>query len=372
MALKNKLLIALACVAVIAFAFFGLYSAGIISFGTASDLDGDGEDLTIIYSIDDLENNRFYVWHNPDGSLTEDLSGTTDLSVFTVCPIGTVNWGKNEYAHRTIWFNSVDDWEIPTLFPGDSLIYISNTSVPGQDDDGKIHWERFADYGYTIGITSLVEDESGHYYLPASDSSDNILEGYVDVETDALDIAQYQNFVNSRVYIDQVGSIDIRSGLVSDGGTILNLDEGKEYLCKLFKGTYVSDFKLTASVHAFSSLESFDTFDWEFIANDSNLNNIHSCIEITLPPALKTGYYYVGGIGLFRYVSIADLSVYNGYPYDPNVNWNDPIIIRDELGNTIYNPFTGLDDREKYKMNSGANENSDVGAEGYEDLEEEE
>lgn len=371
--MKGKLLIALACVAAVVAAFLGLYSAGIINFGTASDLEGDGEDMEVLYSIDDLEDNRFYVWHNPNGTLAGDLSGTTDLSVFTLCPVGLVNWNDNDEAHRTVWFNSGDDWQIPTLYPGDSLIYISRTSVPGEANDGLIEWERFADYGYTIGVTGLIEDESGHFFMPASDDSDNILEGYINPETDAYDISTYESFVNSRVYVDRIGSIDVRSGLVSDGGTILNLTEGKEYLCKLYKGTYVSDFKLTASVHAFCSLESFNTSDWEFVANDSNLNTIRSCVTMTIPAELKTGYYYLNGIGFFRYVSMADLSTYNGRPYDPKVDWNDPIILRDEETNMIiYDPFQGVDRREEYRLNHGANENSDVGAEGYENLEEEE
>ena len=134
---------------------------------------------------------------------------------------------------------------------------------------------------------------------------------------------------------------------MSDGGTILSLNQDNEYLCKWYKGTYVSDFKLTANVHVFCSMESFSTVEWEFVSNDSNLNHIRSCITITIPEELKTGYYYISELGFFRYVNMDDISLYNGKPYDPTVNWNDPIILYDVHGQVMYNPFQGIDERSR-------------------------
>lgn len=50
----------------------------------------------------------------------------------------------------------------------------------------------------------------------------------------------------------------------------------------------------------------------------------------------------MNGVGLFRYVSDADNTKYNGEAYDANINWNDPIIEYDENGIVIYDPSDPL------------------------------
>lgn len=57
-----------------------------------------------------------------------------------------------------------------------------------------------------------------------------------------------------------------------------------------------------------------------------------------IPDYFKSGYYFVNGVGLFRYVSDEDSYVYNGKPYDEAVDWNDPIILYNEDGTVKYDP----------------------------------
>lgn len=345
--MKNKVLLVFIGIMLAFTLFYALYYSGFLSFKTAEDM--NTEPIGKMISIDDLQNEKFYIWHDMQNSLEQDLAGTTDPDVFTLCPEGTINWKRNKSAERTIWFSSDEDNQIPTLYPGDELIYVSQTSTPGESasvlENGNIEWERFADYGYSIGVTNLAADKSGHYYMEYN--SNTGYEGYVNELTDAKDVADFKNFAGSRIYLDKVGNIDVREGLVSDGGTILNLEKDGEYLCKWYKGSYVSDFKLTADVHVFCSMETFTTVDWDFVSNDSNLNHIRSCITITIPEEFKTGYYYISNIGFFRYVNMKDISLYNGNPYDPAVNWNDPIILYDEHGLVMYDPFSGIDERNR-------------------------
>lgn len=354
----KKLLIVFIGIILVFTVFYVLHSVGIISFETAADI-GGGKPEELL-SVDDLESDRFYIWHGSEHALEEDLAGTSDPGVFTACPEGTASWEKNKRAGHAVWFATADEHQIPTLYPGGKLIYVSRTSVPGASssaiEDGNIRWERFADYGYSIGVANLTADKSGHYYIEYD--ADAGYAGFINDLTDAKDVAEFKNFAGSRIYLDRVGNADIREGLVSDGGTILGLKKDAGYLCKWYKGSYVNDFKLTASVHVFSSMESFTTVGWEFAANDSNLR---SCITITIPEELKTGYYYISDIGFFRYVGMEDVSLYNGNPYDPNVNWNDPIILYGDNGQVIYNPFLGIDERSR--LEAGASQGSDARAE---------
>ncbi|MDO4966117.1 MAG: hypothetical protein Q4E51_05355 [Lachnospiraceae bacterium] len=377
---------------------YALISTGVIRLDTADSMQEELPEAII--SVEDLEDGKFYVWHDNQYSLEHDLEGAVDPDVFKICPEGTVNWVKNKNANHTIWFSSDEDNDIPTLFPGDQLIYVSKTSTPGENDsileDGNIKWERYADYGYSIGVANLSADKSGHYYIEYN--SDHGYEGFINKKTNAKDVSDFKNFVGSRIYIDKVGNQDVRNGLVSAGGTITGLTKNADYLCKWYKGTYVSDFKLSANSHVFSILESFMTHNWEFVANDTNLSDIHSCITITIPNHFKSGYYYIAGTGLFRYVSMEDISIYNGSAYDPHVNWNDPIILYDEHGLVMYDPFQNIDERDRmgagtstsngstvvnpnyneqiyhsdFKIITDPNINQpDVGAEGYEDFDDE-
>ena len=61
---------------------------------------------------------------------------------------------------RSIWIDSGTDGLIPTVTSSDKLIYVSKTEVPES-----IIFERFADFGYTIGVSNMIADAGGHYFI---------------------------------------------------------------------------------------------------------------------------------------------------------------------------------------------------------------
>ena len=93
--------------------------------------------------MDDLRDNCYYIWHNPKtNDITKDLTQPAKTDVFKLCPAGTVNWGKDSLVTHTIWFTGNKDKNIPTLYAGDKLLYVSSNNVPYEG----IEWERFHDY----------------------------------------------------------------------------------------------------------------------------------------------------------------------------------------------------------------------------------
>ena len=118
---------------------------------------------------------------------------------------------------------------------------------------------------------------------------------------------------------------------------------------------YYQDFNLTANIHCFGSMERFVNYDYEFM--HSNF------IVIEIPEYFKSGYYFVNGVGLFRYVADSDVSKYNGKAYDASIDWNDPIILYDDDGVVIYDP-SDPDFEEKQKQKE-IEEKSDKGDEDY-------
>lgn len=336
--MKKKVMILILFIVGLAVLVVMLYWNGIITFDTYS---ANNKTISETSTVDELQNGCYYVWHNDKSDdITGDLEGVADANVFKLCPMGDVNWDDDTFVTHTLWFTSSNDPQIPTLYPGDKLLYISANKIPFEG----INWERFSDYGYTIGVANLVGDSSGHYRIKSSDGEDFC--GYVYSGSDANELTRYASVSN--LFLDKVGGLAIRDNSISAGGTVLNLDKDHEYICEWYTGTYYQDFKMKANIHTFSSLETFTTYDYEFL--HSNV------IEISIPEWFKTGYYYVDGVGLFRYVTETYVASYNGKPFDANVYWNDPIILYDDYGNVIYNPATGVDKINAVDGNGNASE----------------
>ena len=110
----------------------------------------------------DLSSGKAYVWHHKDGDIREDISKGADEDVFFTCITGDYNFKGTEMESismypRSIWIDTDTDVLIPTVTSSDRLIYVSKTEVPEA-----IIFERFADYGYTIGVSNMIKDTGGH------------------------------------------------------------------------------------------------------------------------------------------------------------------------------------------------------------------
>ena len=282
----------------------------------------------------DLKSGKLYVWDNKDeedirNDLKKDREGE---NVFFLCPMGDINFKGDEledisHYPRSIWFDSGSDSEIPTVTKDTALIYVSESKVPKE-----IVFERFADYGYTIGISNLSPDGGGHYYIVYAETKEDDYKYYVDLKSDAKDVTEFKDI--DRLFLDKVGGISVDERTVSSGGTVMGLLKDKSYICEFYTGTFYQDFKLTANIHAFGSLERFVLYDYEFLHAN--------CIRINIPEWLKSGYYFVEGAGLFRYVSEEDERRFNGSSYDGGIDWNEPIKKYDEYGVCIFDPSLGI------------------------------
>ena len=299
---------------------------GINLFATLS---GESAKASTSFSdVNELSSGKAYVWHHEGGNIEEDLKSKADKSVFFSCIKGDYNFKNKELEEdvehpRSIWISSDEDDSIPTVTKDDLLIYVSNTAVP----DGII-FERLADYGYSIGVSNMIKDGGGHYYIEYAAVDEDDYKYYLDMNSDASQLSSLETI--EKLYLDKVGDTKVRQNNVSKGGTVLGLKKDKNYVCEFYTGTYYQDFKLKANIHTFSSLERFTSYKYEFM--HSNF------IVISIPDYFKSGYYFVNGVGLFRYVADSDVSIYNGKAYDENINWNDPIIVYNENGEVIEDP----------------------------------
>lgn len=292
----------------------------------------------------ELVSGQYYVWHDEETSNIENDVGT-DTSKFKKYnynifrPVYQENAPNQNLmvgdSHRVSMMLAQNDDNIPTLYKGDELIYVSDSDLP---ESFKL--ERFYDHGYTIGLFGLSEyiKNSENYALDTS-NTDNI--GYkMDSSADKLATAIKSEGVV--ISIPYIGDKKITSKDISRAGTIKGLLLNSEYDTSVYIGSERHILKLKADTRVFSSYEQeFPTNNYSFVGQN--------IITIKLPEYLKTGYYNINGAGIFRYVAEGD-------SYDNTTNFNDPIIITDDDGNIIYNPVPD----ETLDENKDKNDNTDI------------
>lgn len=221
----SGIVIALIVVAVVVAPFLG-----IDLFATLS---GSVEEQPNGYSsVDALSSGKAYVWHHEGGKIEEDLKKDVGENVFFTCISGEYNFKKEELGTtinypRAIWIDSDTDNQIPTVTSKDKLIYVSSTGVPQE-----IIFERFADYGYSIGISNMVPDMGGHYYFSFADTDEDDYKYSIDMKSDAAQLAELQAI--TRLYLDKVGNTRVTEENISDGGTVLGLKKDKVYTCEFY------------------------------------------------------------------------------------------------------------------------------------------
>lgn len=284
------------------------------------------ESLVSTCDSNKLYSGQYYVWHDEaQNNITRDIN--TDLSKFKDYTYDIFqpvykesDPTKNTHEEdndRVLWISDENDNKIPTLYKGDELIYFSTESIPT-----KIKLERFYDHGYSLGFYGLTENikGSGQYKLSTQDGA------HIKTSSSASKMAKYFTSEDTVVSIPSVGDKKIESKDVSRAGTIKGLIHGAQYDVAAYVGTNRHLIQMTADTHIFSSYELYTLTanSYDFVGD--------GIITINLPENLKTGYYYINGAGLFRYI--------DGNSYNDSTNFNDPGVIKDDNGKVIYDPRT--------------------------------
>lgn len=332
--MKRKRILAITCVASM---LFNLTGCGIL-------LSDETSTIKSANSEAGLASGQFYVWHNEDednilNNLGDYVNEEKDIffpAYINQCTFGisteesinaSADFGGEK--NRIVWFLDGEEDNIPTLYEGDELIYYSLTSMPES-----FVFERFADYGYTIGVAGLEQITSGRYCLKQG-------EGFIMAESDANVISGTHDYI-----FDTVGGKEIREEDISDAGTILNLERGETYNVEIYIGTVDYSTPLTANVHTLVSMEGFTSY--EYSLPESNI------AIIQIPEYLKTGYYLINGFGIIRYVK--------GDSWNEDTDFNESILEYDEEGNVIYDP-SEIETEEDTSENSSVNENNESNTE---------
>ena len=290
--------------------------------------------------LTNLKSGMFYVRHK-DNSCEPLVMGDPNFSDITT------------YAdpERVVWFKD-DAKSVPTLYPGDSLILYSK-----EEFEESFTFERFNDLGYTFGVRSLTQTESGRYKVSTDKDKKCTYPGN---STDEI-----LRFDNENVTIDEIAGIPLRApnigdyingdgdinenayqdaSQVSPAGTIKGLKKDFSYDVKVFDGTTEHDYTWTADTWALSSMEAETThrFDYES----------EVVINIYIPESYHSGYYTVNSIGMFRYVTEDS--------FDENTDFNIPNLIEDEEDSTAYTNIGESQVVGEYSLKEGSTSRDDM------------
>ena len=287
---------------------------------TVEEEETEKENLKYITDAKDLEEDAFYV-----------------LKKGKYYPVyyGNANFGENSSKasnssdDRTLYF--MDDWEnIPTLYAGDELIYHTSENL-----DETFVFERYEDFGYSIGISNLKRLDSGRYCFNAEQGDDDTSNLMINKDSDA---ARLFKLNQTQVIIDNIGGAQLRSGNISRGGVIIGLSKDKLYAADVYTGTEMKSYSLKADTRMLTSMEAYSI-------NSYSLKR-STILKINIPDYFNDGYYMINGKGVFRYVrgtsytAKTDFNIPNEVPEE---NTEDILNAEEEItasNNTIKETFT--------------------------------
>ncbi|WP_026667615.1 hypothetical protein [Butyrivibrio sp. AE2005] len=212
-----------------------------------------------------LENDTYYV-----------KEGTKFYEVFEAERSGG---GGDIDSSRCAYYLGDYESKIPTYYLGELLAYASKSN---SIDD--VSLERYSDTGYSIGVSG-AEWKDG--YITFELKQDAVK------KSDAA--SKFKNDRSDYIMIETINGKPVSADMLNKAGVFVGLEENKDYEISFWAGTYYGVTTVKADTHFFQAYEAFTLTNHEITRN--------GYIAIRLPDDSKTGYYYIDGKGLFRYVA---------------------------------------------------------------------
>lgn len=280
-----------------------LFVTGIISNPAASSGENQIVHALHPYTISEITGGHYYI---KDGnSFYLPAYGTFYSSADKDTMIATA-----AKPYDRIVMYGMDDIEIPTMYSDSLLIY---KAKDGEMVPEEVVLERYQDEGYSIGIRGL-DFQGNKCHTKVSNVT-----FYPGCSISTINISQGNDLI-----IDKIDGTAVTEKAVTTIGTIKGLSQGKTYTVDAYSGTTYIGGDFVADTHMFSSME-------RFVIDEYSMDPSNYAI-LDFPKDLWSGYYYVNGIGMIRYINHPKSM---GNQVD---DFNTPYYIKDESGNIVTNP----------------------------------
>lgn len=257
-------------------------SSGIIDYETSR----NGVDSNSKNFEENLISGTFYVVH--DGIYYPAYTYLKNESAEAKLSDGSFRYVDNS---RLVFFTTENFVDVPTLFPGDHLVYYSTTDLLDY-----ITWERYKDLGITFGVRNLQRTTAGKYYIDLTTDEECIIP-----DSELYDMYSLKT---DNVMIDKVGGVVLDEDVVQNG-LIMGATKGKEYDMEVYTGTYYKYYKAVANVEAMQAYELFASI---------GIDTLQDCFwEIDIPDYFVNGYYDINGNGIVRIITEPNYSEETDY-----------------------------------------------------------
>lgn len=270
---------------------------------------------------ENLKNGMFYV--NTDEQFYPVAVGQNNLDEKTLM-------AKESDPTRIVSFTQ-NDTLIPTLYKDDKLIYSTSSGISG------IKLERLKDEGWSVGFYNLEKDDSNKVkYMIGKSSYDH--SSALNQSLSALSISDD----SALIIVDRVGGKQISVDDLSECGSIKGLKTGSIANVDLYVGTKHFELPATADTHILSSMELYELNEYAL--------NPEGYAEITIPDYLLSGYYFVNGVGVFKYVANERADGIAG------IDFSVPYFYEDQYGKQItkeeYDKLKGIESEKEEEIPS--------------------
>lgn len=175
------------------------------------------------------------------------------------------------------------DSAIPTLYKNDQLIYVSTGSV------SSFTWERFKDYGYSIGISGLIIGKSGKISSGQNSAAAKGSSAAVAIST--MDLSN-----GGVLTVDAINQTPLSSTYLNEGGIITGMSKDAPANIDFYIGTQHIPATGAADTRYFKSFEIYQTNKYT-LSTDG-----YAILEV--PTYLKSGFYFINNVGLVKFLNI--------------------------------------------------------------------
>ncbi len=228
-------------------------------------------------------------------------SGTDFYAVYSAS--GTAGGSASKVDETRLFWLNEDESLVPTLYKGEVIAYSSTEKeIIGAS------LERYYDIGYSIGLQGMTWDSGDSRF---DFEHTNITENSNAYKTLEEDDSSYFSIVT-------INGQEVTEDMANSAGVFTCMEQDKAYDIGYYSGTHYKEATITASTHMLQMSELY------YLDNVENTKNGY--LEIKLPDYLKSGWYKIAGVGIFKYIDHER----DGSAEPVLDEWNDPFFLSTE------------------------------------------
>lgn len=240
------------------------------------------EEVLTAVAIVDLKPGHFYVKTGDSFFLlpTEDQNYDVTKEIFSTD--GTKNGMISSEENRLVNFICRDS-AIPTVYKNDQLIYVSDGSI------STFVWERFKDYGYSIGLSGLQLTGSGK--IKSQEATMAAAGSTAEAAIASLTIPE-----GADITVDKINGTALSSQYINDGGIITGMSRDAAANVDFYIGTQHVPIPISADTKYYKSFELYST--------DKYALSTDGYAMVDIPSYLRSGYYLINEVGFVKYLNV--------------------------------------------------------------------